>query len=83
MEDLQQKANEYKNKLAELEKQNQEYERQLILIEEQQKQYQKKIEQAFQTTDPDELKKIADAYQEDIKNLEIQLNELIRQRDGY
>ncbi len=70
----QSQINEYKRRLADLGTKNQELERKMILLEEQKKQYQEKIMQAFQTTEPDALQKIADKYIEDIKLLEEQLN---------
>jgi uncharacterized coiled-coil DUF342 family protein len=74
-QELTQKAQEYKAKAAELERQKQEINKQLIILEEQYKQYQDSIEKAFQTTDPEELKKIAEGYLTDIQDLEAKLNE--------
>ena len=67
------KINEYKAKLATLESQTQTLDRQMILLEEQEKQYNEKIMQAFNTTDPEALQKIADGYQQDIENFEAKL----------
>ena len=74
MQDLNQKAQEYKSKLQELQNQKQDLEKQVIILEEQYRTYQDTIEKSFGTTDPEELKKIADGYLKDIKILEEQLN---------
>ncbi len=74
MADLSTKAQEYKQKLQGLQNQKQDLEKQVIILEEQYKQYQDTIQKAFNTTDPEELKKIADGYLQDIKVLEEQLN---------
>jgi uncharacterized coiled-coil DUF342 family protein len=76
MEDLQQKAEQYKAELQKLNNQKQEIERQLIILEEQYSQYKEKIEQAFQTSDINELKKISEGYISDIEKLEEELNAL-------
>jgi phage shock protein A len=73
MLDLTQKAEEYKKKLESLLTQKQEIERQIIILEEQFNQYKDKISQAFGTDNPQELKKIAEGYLEDIETLESQL----------
>jgi len=70
MENLSQKAQEYKSKLEQLQLQKQEIEKQLIIAEEQYNQYQKTIEEAFQTSDPEKLKEIAVQYLKDIEELE-------------
>jgi len=70
MTDLKLKATHYKAKLDELSAQKQEVDRQLILMEEQYNQYKEKIEQAFSTSDPEELSKIAQQYLKDIEALE-------------
>ncbi len=72
--DLKAKAEEYKQKLSELQTKKSEVERQLIILEEQYNQYKDKIEQAFNTSDPEELQKIAAQYLVDIQTLEGQLN---------
>ena len=74
MENLNQKAQEYKIKLDQLQAKKQDLEKQLIIAEEQYTQYKKTVEEAFQTTDIDQLKKIADNYLNDIQKLEDQLN---------
>ncbi len=73
-ENMTQKAQEYKNKLSGLQNQKQDLEKQVIILEEQYKQYQDTIEKAFNTTDVEELKRIADGYLQDIEVLEEQLN---------
>ncbi len=73
-ENMTQKAQEYKNKLSGLQNQKQDLEKQVIILEEQYKQYQDTIEKAFNTTDIEELKRIADGYLKDIEVLEEQLN---------
>ena len=70
MDNLSIKAQEYKQKLSELQNQKQEIERQMIILEEQYKQYQEKIEQAFGTSDPEQLKNIAEGYLKEIEELE-------------
>ncbi len=74
MENLSTKAQEYKHKLTSLQAQKQDLEKQVIILEEQHNQYQDTIEKAFNTTDPEELRKIAESYLSDIKVLEEQLN---------
>ncbi len=73
-ENMTQKAQEYKSKLSGLQSQKQDLEKQVIILEEQYKQYQDTIEKAFNTTDIEELKRIADGYLKDIEVLEEQLN---------
>ncbi len=77
MENLSEKAQEYKNKLGSLEAQKQDLEKQLIILGEQHKQYKETIQQAFNTTNPEELKKIADSYLKDIQVLEEQLHVVV------
>jgi uncharacterized coiled-coil DUF342 family protein len=77
MQDLSQKANEYKAKVQQLQTQKQELEKQIIILEEQYNQYRETIEKAFQTTDPEKLKEIAEGYLKDIETLEEQLNATI------
>jgi uncharacterized coiled-coil DUF342 family protein len=72
MEDLNQKAQEYTRKLQELQEQKQEIEKQLIIAEEQYNQYKKTVEEAFQTSDPEKLKTIAESYLKEIEELEQQ-----------
>jgi uncharacterized protein Smg (DUF494 family) len=74
MNDLKIKAEEYKAKLDQLNIQKQDIERQLIILEEQYNQYKEKIEQAFQTSDPEKLKEIASSYVQDIEKLEEEIN---------
>ncbi len=74
IDNLSQKAQAYKSKAAALLVQKQDLEKQVIILEEQYKQYHDTIQKAFQTTNPEELKKIAAGYLEDIKVLEEQLN---------
>jgi len=74
MENLSTKAQEYKVKLSTLQAQKQDLERQVIILEEQHKSYQETIGKAFNTTVPEELRKIADSYLDDIKVLEEQLH---------
>jgi len=76
MEDLTQKAQEYTKKLQELQEQKQEIEKQLIIAEEQYNQYKKTVREAFQTSDPEKLKTIAEGYLKDIESLEQQLQGL-------
>jgi len=76
MNTLHQKAQEYKMRLDVLTGERQEIERQLILMEEQYKQYKLKIEEAFNTSDPEELQKIAEGYIHNIEELEKQLQEI-------
>lgn len=71
--DLSQKAQEYKTKLEQLQAQKQEIERQIIILEEQYNSYREKIEQAFGTSNPEELKNIAAGFLEEIEVLEKQL----------
>ncbi len=71
---LAQKAQEYKRKAAALLTQKQDLEKQVIILEEQYKQYRESIEKAFNTTDTEELKKIAVGYLTDIETLEEQLH---------
>ncbi len=73
MEDLTSKAQEYKSKLGALETQKNDLEKQVIILDEQYKQYKDTIEKAFKTTDPEELRKIAESYLSDIQILEEQL----------
>jgi len=68
------RVEEYKGKLSKLQMEKTELERKLIILEEQYNQYKEKVEQSFHTTDPDELRKIADAYLMDIQQLEGLLN---------
>jgi uncharacterized coiled-coil DUF342 family protein len=75
MSDLHLKAQEYKQKLDVLVGERQEVERQLIILDEQYKQYKRQIEEAFNTSDPDELLKIAEGYIQNITNLEKQLQD--------
>ena len=63
-------ADEYKLKLDVLTGERQEAERKLIILEEQHKQYKEKIEQAFNTTDVDKLRNIAEEYLQNIQKLE-------------
>ncbi len=77
MEILSQKAQEYKHKLGALETQKQDLEKQVIILNEQYKQYQETIEKAFNTTDPEELRGIANNYLKDIQVLEEQLNVVV------
>ena len=72
---LSEKAQEYKTKVEQLKQEKDELNRQLIIYEEQYKQYKEKIEQAFGTSDPDELQKIAEKFLEEIHVLEKELNE--------
>jgi len=74
MQNLKEKASEYKNKVEVLETKKQEVERQLIILEDQHKQYKEKIEQAFGTSDPMKLKEIAEKYLEEIELLEGKIN---------
>jgi len=72
--DLSKKAQEYKLKIDELKREKEELTRQLIIYEEQYKQHKEKIIQAFGTSDPEELKKIASNFLEEINALEKDLN---------
>lgn len=71
--DMKIKADEYKMRLDVLVGERQEVERQLIILEEQYKQYKNKIEESFQTSDLEELKKIASQYMQNIEELELKL----------
>lgn len=73
LNELKLKADQYKAKLESLVAQRQEVDRQLIILDEQYKQYKEKITQAFGTSEPSELEKIANQYLVDIENLESQL----------
>jgi uncharacterized protein YsxB (DUF464 family) len=73
MED-QNRINEYTTRLKTLNGQIADYDRQLILLEEKKKQMEEKLMAAFNTTDINELQKIAESYTEDIKLKEAQLN---------
>jgi uncharacterized coiled-coil DUF342 family protein len=77
-EELKNKAQEYKAKLEQLISQKQEVERQLIITEEQYNQYKDKIEQAFGTSDPEQLSTIAEGYLQEIISLEEQLDDNIK-----
>jgi hypothetical protein len=78
MDDLKSRADQYKIKLESLNNQKQDIDRQLIILEEQYKQYTEKIEQSFQTSDPEKLKEIASGYIADIEKLEEELHDKCR-----
>jgi inner membrane protein involved in colicin E2 resistance len=67
---------EYEAKKANIEAQIQAQTRDKIIYEEQLNQLNAQLLQNFNTTDPDELDKIADSYQLEITNLETELQQL-------
>ena len=71
-----QKIQEYQEKLNKYQTEYQNIERQMIILEEQLKQQESKLQEAFQTTDPNELTKIMTAYDQEIKDLEVKIEGL-------
>jgi inner membrane protein involved in colicin E2 resistance len=67
---------EYEAKKANIEAQIQAQTRDKIIYEEQLNQLNAQLLQNFNTTDPDELDKIADSYQLEITKLETELQQL-------